>query len=264
MGKKASKLAGENQRVRYLLDFLFDGNQSKMADALGIPQPVISRVVTGKLRPGKQLIAALTGHPKVNPAWLATGKGDPLLAAEASSSEGWPVPVASCLLPGRPADCKMMLKPIVHYVPGATYRDSLYAVKAHGCVPRDITEPLHILPDDLLLIESDPAAWVTNIGSLNGRLTAVRFEVDGVQEIVLREVQVTGQAAKRTLTVLSVPQIRERLAREAQAEKDRQDYGREQRDVMMRDESSTQSKSKRSMIEQSQIVGLVVQLVRNF
>lgn len=263
MKKKALKLPSENERVCYLLDFLFEGNQSKMADALGIPQPVISRVATGKLRPGKKLITALTGHPKVNPAWLATGKGDPLLANETSTSEGWPVPVASCLLPGGPSDCKKMLTPLVQYVPGVMYRDSLYAVKADHCMPQDM-EDFHILPDDLLLIETDSDAWNKNINSLNRRLVVVLFDVSDLPEALLTEVKVTNQDGERILLALSVDQNRERRVQQDQAKESLDDFGRGLRPIDLGGETPIRNENKGVEIAPSQIAGIVVQLLRNF
>lgn len=264
MGKKASKLPPESERVRYFLDFLFAGNQSKMADALGIPQPVISRVVTGKLRPGKQLLAALIAHPKVNPAWLAAGKGDPLLATETATAEGWPVPVASCLLPGLPSACQKMLTPLVQFVPGVMFRDSLYAIRARHAVPQDIAEALHILPEDHLLIESDRSVWDENLSVLNDRLVVIRVAGDDAQEVVLREAQVSGEAGEQSLTVLSAEQMRERPVLRAKADKARQEYGREPREITFRDKSSARDVAKQSVVTASQIAGLVVQLIRNF
>src|SRR5579871_395640 len=66
-------------RVRWLLVNLWNNNRLSMSQAVGVSHAVIHKVASRKQEPGRRFLAAIAGHPKVNPAWLLTGDGTPLL-----------------------------------------------------------------------------------------------------------------------------------------------------------------------------------------
>jgi hypothetical protein len=162
-----------------------------MSQAIGIAQPVISRVASGKQQPGSRFLEALAAHPKVNPMWLHTGDGDPLLESHgAATAAGWPIPVAGALLPGPPADYPELLTARVEYVPGVLYRETVYAVEAANCVPAILDSSERLFPTDLIVIDTDASRWRGNVQFLNGRLCAVANVADDVNRILLQRVYV--------------------------------------------------------------------------
>ena len=270
---KTPNKPSESDRVRQLLEILFARNQSMMAEEIGIAQPVISRVVNGKHQPGKRLLAALAAHPKVNPAWLATGQGEPLLAvADTASSAGWPVPISSCLLPGPPKDHQNQLTPNIHYVPGVTYRETLYAIEARTAgtsLPEDLLALLRIFPDDLLLIETGQATWRENLGILHRRIGVLRLQAGNSLRIVLTSIRVGNQKNPNAIFADSTDELRDRLIQE---EEDRKVYKERRKHlpvIQLREDATDQRKSKESKatenrVQLDEIVGLVVQLIRVF
>lgn len=167
-----------SDRVRFALDAVFAGSQSKMAKALGCSQPTISRIVAGKMQPRSSLLLSLAAQPRLNRDWVLTGKGDPLLGS------GRGLSVARCLLPGMPKDCPKLLSNERAFFPSEQPdNDSLYIVEVQEglTVPSD-----RILPGDHFLIESDPRAWLDNLKVLHNRLCVIR---SGKGNVELRRVR---------------------------------------------------------------------------
>src|SRR4051794_40511621 len=91
-------------RIAWLLNHLFGGNMRRMAEAAGLSHSVLSKIIGCRQGAGRRTIEAIAAHPRVNPAWLLHGQGEPLLAArQEAPGEGWPVPVSRIILPGPPA-----------------------------------------------------------------------------------------------------------------------------------------------------------------
>ena len=67
---------------------------------MGVSQSLISRVTNGLQGAGPDLVGALKRLPGLNPRWLDSGEGAPLLPATRGT-----LPVARGILPGEPASC---------------------------------------------------------------------------------------------------------------------------------------------------------------
>jgi hypothetical protein len=150
-----------------------------MARSLGVSHTTIWRTVEGKRPPGRELLAALSSHPKINPTWLLNGVGEPLLAErEDAPGGGWPVPIAREPLPGSPSDHPTFLTQQSFPVAGAYYRPTRYflEVAANELVVRVAQE--RVAPGDLILMETHEAAW-QQPKDIDGRLCVVLREHPG-------------------------------------------------------------------------------------
>lgn len=65
-------------RVKFLLDYHWSGNQRQMARDLGVSQGLISKIVNGLQGAGRQFLTVLGQQRGVNPDWLLRGEGQPL------------------------------------------------------------------------------------------------------------------------------------------------------------------------------------------
>src|SRR4051794_24015954 len=98
-------LGPQAARIKRLLEILFSGHQRRMAEETGLSHGLLSEIVNGRKGPGRRVLDAIAGHPKVNPHWLYLGEGEPLLTAHSNEpSGGWSVPIARAILPGPVAD----------------------------------------------------------------------------------------------------------------------------------------------------------------
>src|SRR5262245_14415265 len=109
------------RRVEWVLNHLYAGKQRRLADALGMSQSLISRVVHGQQGAGPELLAALARLPGVNPTWVSEGTGEPLLPATKGS-----LPVAHAVLPGWPGRYPQLLSGQRHPTADAYERPSRY------------------------------------------------------------------------------------------------------------------------------------------
>src|SRR5690606_10291031 len=108
------------------LNNVWQGNRSAMAQAVEVSHSVLVKIAAGQQGPGRRLLQAIAGHPKVNPAWLFTGEGEPLVAPKSDVTEGWPLPVAYEPLPGPVEKHKDKLSDDTFLVAGRFYRPSRY------------------------------------------------------------------------------------------------------------------------------------------
>jgi hypothetical protein len=58
------------RRVTVLFEKLWGGNQHTMAAALGVGQPLVSKILAGGCGISGHLLFLLATHPHVDPAWL--------------------------------------------------------------------------------------------------------------------------------------------------------------------------------------------------
>lgn len=170
MKKKESRPKAQNaalgrestpsQRVTWLLDNIWNGNRSEMARAIGVTHSVLAKVAAGTQSAGRRLLGAIASHPKINPAWLLNGQGEPLLVESGlGPTDGWPVPISTQLLFGTPEKHRDLLNGEHFSLAGSQYRVSRYWLRVS---PNDaiVEHPfIKVRPYDLLLMETDSSWW---------------------------------------------------------------------------------------------------------
>jgi len=68
-----------NLRINQLIDKL-GYNKSSFAAKIGVSQPIITHITTGRNNPGLEVIQKiLTNCPEINPEWLLLEKGEMIL-----------------------------------------------------------------------------------------------------------------------------------------------------------------------------------------
>ncbi len=141
--------AAARKRVQVLLEMQYAGNQRRLASAAGVSQALISMVVTGRQRPGRQLLEALGRLPGVDPAWVVRGIGQPLLPVTTDS-----LPIAFALLPGPPSKHPELFTGLRHPVAADLRKESRYwlGIPAHSQLTT--VNEWKLLNGDLLLMET--------------------------------------------------------------------------------------------------------------
>lgn len=181
------------KRVQYLVNVLFGGNQSKMAESIGCSRSAISLAVTGKRPLGRELLRRLAEHPKISPAWLLTGDGEPFVAErEPPTGTGLPLPLLDHPIPGPPASCPQVMTGETYPVPGDMASASRYWVRTKKGLPLAQVQSAKLRTGDLLLIESDVAPFQHDPPSLQGRLGAVRLPGRGAADARLVRFEKAG------------------------------------------------------------------------
>ncbi len=72
-----------SQRIKFLVDILFDGNQAAFSKKIGAKAQTISNLISRKSKPSFGLIESiLQAFPELNADWLILGKGDVGLSTE--------------------------------------------------------------------------------------------------------------------------------------------------------------------------------------
>lgn len=257
--KKKPKLSTPSDRVRFVLTTVFGDNQSAMSRAVGIAQPVISKVILGRQAPGKRFLQAVADLPKINPAWVFHGEGQPLLATQdIEEKHGWPVPVADGLLPGPPVDHQEMLTTRVEYVPRAIYRDTVYAVEARHCRPVVDDPAERMRAADLVFVDADAGRWQSNLQVLHDRLCAVSVPTESGFVIRMQRVPPDLQDSRRKARRFTDSDTDLAKRKVAKAE-----YGKNLRSIDV-DGAPEQLDQNLVDVDVDQIVGIAVQLIRNF
>jgi len=160
------------QRIATLSKLLWDGNKSRMAKALRISHPVISRVIAGQQEPPGKLLVALAEWPNVNLRWLFLGEGRPQTDRDIGAGGGRFCPVAQCLLPGSPKDFPHLLTGTSLPVAEAFYSETAYYRRVNQDDPIVNAKDEKIKAEDFLLLETN-ADWTHKLDRLNRRLVAV-------------------------------------------------------------------------------------------
>jgi hypothetical protein len=136
-----------------VLEQFFDGNQSRLARALGVTQALVNMVVRGVQPPTRNLIARLGAIERVSPHWAATGEGEPFLPDTRGS-----LAVSDVLLPGPPADYAALMTGERFAVTPAFERPSCYYWRLPAGHPATAVDAWRLLPGDLILLETSRAA----------------------------------------------------------------------------------------------------------
>jgi hypothetical protein len=156
MSKKRKKNAtpehtSASDRVRRLLAEVWQGNQSALARDVACSQPLLSKIIHGKQEPGRSLLERIARHPGINPSWVLSGEGQPLVELEDVHS----LPVSFEVLAGPPLEYPRRLQPERFPIPTALYRASRYWLRLR---PDQPVAKLHydgIRHGDLMLLETD-------------------------------------------------------------------------------------------------------------
>ena len=145
-----------------------------MARAIGCSHTVITKIAAGLQSPGTRLLSAIAQHPKINPAWLLSGDGEPLLQERPDTpTEGWPLPIARQLLPGAPDEYRSMLSGETFPIAGAFYRETRYWFQVQPGEPALRDSSLKLDIGDLLLLDAN----TSNLEATNfsqARLCAIK------------------------------------------------------------------------------------------
>lgn len=239
------------ERFNFYLKYLFGGNQRRMAEETSLSQSVISKIVLGKQDPGSRVLKLLSQHPKVNPAWLLSGEGDPLVTARKShGDQGWPLPVSEVLLLGPPSTCRELLTSHIELVAGVVYRESAYVYLLTDNIPE-----AQMQAGDRILMDANPRRWRRNLRVLDGKLCAVRQHTASGPHIELHRVNfsLTEEDQNAELWISTMSEI-EVVA----------GYGKAQRiDPTATEEEFQQSSSTRGVIAVDDIVAIAIQLFRD-
>lgn len=156
-------------RVRFLLEYHWGGNQRQMARDLAVSQGLISKIANGHQGAGRRFLTTLAHQPGVNADWVLRGEGQPLTLPPQGT-----LPVALGVLPGPLDEHAQLLTGQRHPVAEALDRPSRYWLELPSTSPLLRDNSLWLLAGDLLLMETDPA-WVNRPDLIEGRLCGVRL-----------------------------------------------------------------------------------------
>ncbi len=169
-------------RVTWLLDHVWDGNRSAMSRDVGCSPSVITKIAAGSQSAGRRLLTAIASHPKVNPTWLLSGSGEPLLADSPEAPDtGWPLSVARQPLLGAPTHGAGLVSGETFPTAGAFYRESRYWLEVQAAEPILRLRRLNLLAKDLLLMETDASYW-SQMHLVHDRICVVQLQ-EGVAEL---------------------------------------------------------------------------------
>lgn len=185
-GEPLSPLA---QRIKHLCDELWEGNMSSMGRELGISHPVMSRVLAGtQPAPGKML-EALAQREGMNLRWLFAGEGDFQGEQRIGAGGGHFCPIASSLLPGKPADHPERLTFTTLPVASAFFSETAYwyRVGADDLIVK--ARSARVAAGDFLLIETSEN-WTRRPEAFRGRLAVIRdYATRGSRKVALGVVE---------------------------------------------------------------------------
>ena len=173
-------------RVAWLLLHVWADNMRGMAEDLGLNHSAISKIVGGRRGVGGRVLTTIAAHPKINPAWLFTGEGAPLLAARQDPPSGdMTLPVAERPLPGPPEEYPLQLTRSRHPVFSRDHRLSRYWLAVLRGTPIVHAKGEMVAAGDHLLMESDRRLWVDQPQVLYGRLVVVKIGGEDGPDLVL-------------------------------------------------------------------------------
>jgi hypothetical protein len=154
-------------RVKFMLDYHWDGSQRQMSRDLAVSQGLISKIVNGLQGAGRGFLNNLARQPGVNAEWVLRGEGQPLTIPPKGT-----LPVALGIL-SRPLQASSpLLTGQRHPVAEALDRESRYWVELQIGSPLLRDDTLRLLAGDLLLMESD-SAWTSRLDLIEGRVCGV-------------------------------------------------------------------------------------------
>ncbi len=189
--KRKPKLSPIASKIAGLVNELADGNNSKFARLVGCTRPVISRVVRGEQEPGANLLKRIGAIKGVDSKELFELAQDKIRTAD------WTyIPIAMCLLPGKPNTNPSLLTNKSVEVPAGIYTSSLYALPASECDSNfDSLEGLQ--PSDLIVFETEVKSFKENLRGLSGKMCAIAEKGKGAKALTLQRVSCQMNSSKR-------------------------------------------------------------------
>ena len=200
--RRAQKPTTPAERIVWLLAHVWADNRTAMARDCACSHTVLIKIANGDRQPGRDLLERIAQHPKVSPAWIFSGEGEPLVAEkQESTADGRPLKISTTLLPGPLEDHKDLLTAKSLAVSGAIHSPSRYAYQVAPNEPLVLDCDVAVLAGDLLIIESDPTVWQRNVLSLDDKICAIRIGEEGSASVVLDIVDVRHSKQKQRVTM---------------------------------------------------------------
>jgi hypothetical protein len=163
-------------RVMWVLMNMYEGNQRRMSNDLGISQAAISRLARGEQKAGNNVIAAIIANPQINKVWLLSGRGTPLAAQDREAlSSGLTLPVATEILPGLPSQARLLLSGLYFPVAEPYHASGRYWLQVGADDPITRIDAWKIKEQDFLLLEADRRVWCDDVRFLDRKLCAIRL-----------------------------------------------------------------------------------------
>jgi transcriptional regulator with XRE-family HTH domain len=247
--KKANRLPIA-QQIADLVESIGDGSQRTFATRVGCSQPVISRIVNGQQKPGRDLIARIAKLDGVDGQALLASLDEPM---PYDITDDYLIPIATRLLRSAPEPHQLSASTLA--VSRAVFRPTIYAVPARSCEPAFSDPSERLRADDLIVMDSSTEDLRLDVQMLHGKLCAV----DSADTITLRRVWVKYDPDLKKRAVYTCPDAKVEVYRD-------QKYGDKPLRSIQLDlpEDVLQAKFVDERIDVSAIVGMAVQLIRNF
>lgn len=260
------KLSSISQRIIVLIDLLTNGSQRKFAREVGCSHSAIAKIANGQQEPGKEVLSRIAAIPSVNQKWLETGVGEPLLFQP--SEEKFLIPISNALLPGLPSKHKKLHTTKYLALPVSIFQPTRYAIEAINCFP-DEPIPAAILPHDLMIIETAVTSWKSNLQALHQKYAVIVTHSAAGKLLGLKLLLVKHQDDGHPLLYCRVNESphqnsqdeTENLRRRIELE-----VGLPQQSQLNNQDPADSSRSEDQAIpiDVKQIVGTVIQLIRNY
>jgi hypothetical protein len=158
-------------RIRWLLDHHWSGNQSQMAADIHCSQSVISRVVRGVQPAGSRLLRAIGDHPEINKIWLLSGDEKPLIIPGS-------LPISNAILPGPPLQHRDLLEGRYPVIP-QDFRESRYWHRIQPNEPAVDSKIAKVRPSDFVLLECDVPWFLSQYPNFSGLAVVRQHEESG-------------------------------------------------------------------------------------
>lgn len=186
-------------RIEWLLGHAFSNNLRRMADEVGIAHSAIHNIIKRAREPGRRVMAAIAAHPRVNPSWLLDGAGEPLVVPRNE------LPIADSILPGLPSAHNGLLIGQTLAVTEGHYRATRYVYRIPSAEPIVGLPAEKVAAGDLLIMEADAGAWLTNLLALADRLCGVRVPGIGGHVCVLARARLDRRTHDLRFDTFGVP-----------------------------------------------------------
>lgn len=182
------RLPSFEERLRWLLDEWWGGNQRRMASELGLSTSMVSKVLAGERQAGRQFFHAIIEKRPTNLNWLLTGQGEHTMEHAASADRM--LPIATCVLPGPPADSQSVLAGRFAAIEPSSYRPTRYWLDVPERSPITRSREAMVREGDLLLFETD-VEWMrqffAEVDDLHSRFLAVALDTEYGRQVKLVE-----------------------------------------------------------------------------